>query len=165
MTDTITIMFLLSLIGFFGPLLILGILKLTKRNLDNHPKATPLKRNTFSNRFNNRQNDYGFTLSKSAQSVSTISDLEFNLRALNSGYFRYPITIPKATKYRRIEFDNKISDKEIDEFIFKLKGFKVGNYDNLSYKEKLILYHLIGLMNDDAIAYYQTFVSNTVEAK
>ena len=38
MTDTITIMFLLSLIGFFGPLLILGILKLTKRNLDNHPK-------------------------------------------------------------------------------------------------------------------------------
>lgn len=130
-----------------------------------NPKATPLKRNTFSNRFNNRQNDYGFTLSKSAQSVSTISDLEFNLRALNSGYFRYPITIPKATKYRRIEFDNKISDKEIDEFIFKLKGFKVGNYDNLSYKEKLILYHLIGLMNDDAIAYYQTFVSDTVEAK
>lgn len=38
MTDTIMIMFLLSLIGFFGPLLILGILKLTKRNLDNHPK-------------------------------------------------------------------------------------------------------------------------------
>ena len=38
MTDTITIMFLLSLIGFFGPLLIYGILKLTKRNLDNHPK-------------------------------------------------------------------------------------------------------------------------------
>ena len=38
MTDTITIMFLLSLIGFFGPLLILGILKLTKHNLDNHPK-------------------------------------------------------------------------------------------------------------------------------
>lgn len=38
MTDTITIMFLLSLIGFFGPLLVLGILKLTKRNLDNHPK-------------------------------------------------------------------------------------------------------------------------------
>lgn len=38
MTDTIIIMFLLSLIGFFGPLLVLGILKLTKRNLDNHPK-------------------------------------------------------------------------------------------------------------------------------
>lgn len=38
MTNTITIMFLLSLIGFFGPLLIYGILKLTKRNLDNHPK-------------------------------------------------------------------------------------------------------------------------------
>ena len=35
---TVAIIFLLSLIGFFGPLLILGILKLTKRNLDNHPK-------------------------------------------------------------------------------------------------------------------------------
>lgn len=39
MTETTTvIIFFLSLIGFFGPLLILGILKLTKRNLDNHPK-------------------------------------------------------------------------------------------------------------------------------
>lgn len=130
-----------------------------------NPKAIPLKRNTFSNRFNNRQNDYNFTLSKSAQSVLTIPDLEFNLKALNSGYFRYPISIPKATKYRRIEFDNKISDKEADEFISKLKGFKVGNYESLPYKEKLILHHLIGLMNDDAIAYYQTFVSDTVEAK
>lgn len=35
---TVAIIFLLSLIGFFVPLLILGILKLTKRNLDNHPK-------------------------------------------------------------------------------------------------------------------------------
>ena len=130
-----------------------------------NPKAIPLKRNTFSNRFNNRQNDYNFTLSKSAQSVLTIPDLEFNLKALNSGYFRYPISIPKATKYRRIEFDNKISDKEVDEFISKLKGFKVGNYESLPYKEKLILHHLIGLMNDDAIAYYQTFVSDTIEAK
>lgn len=130
-----------------------------------NPKAIPLKRNTFSNRFNNRQNDYNFTLSKSAQSVLTIPDLEFNLKALNSGYFRYPISIPKATKYRRIEFDNKISDEEVDEFISKLKGFKVGNYESLPYKEKLILHHLIGLMNDDAIAYYQTFVSDTIEAK
>lgn len=130
-----------------------------------NPKAIPLKRNTFSNRFNNRQNDYNFTLSKSAQSVLTIPDLEFNLKALNSGYFRYPISIPKATKYRRIEFDNKISDEEVGEFISKLKGFKVGNYESLPYKEKLILHHLIGLMNDDAIAYYQTFVSDTIEAK
>ena len=130
-----------------------------------NPKAIPLKRNTFSNRFNNRQNDYNFTLSKSAQSVLTIPDLEFNLKALNSGYFRYPISIPKATKYRRIEFDNKISDEEVNEFISKLKGFKVGNYESLPYKEKLILHHLIGLMNDDAIAYYQTFVSDTIEAK
>lgn len=38
MTHTEAIIGLLSLIGFFGPLLILGILKLTKRNLDNHPK-------------------------------------------------------------------------------------------------------------------------------
>lgn len=130
-----------------------------------NPKAIPLKRNTFSNRFNNRQNDYNFTLSKSAQSVLTIPDLEFNLKALNSGYFKYPITIPKATKYRRIEFNNKISNEDIDEFISKLKGFKVGNYESLPYKEKLILHHLIGLMNNDAIAYYQTFVSDTIEAK
>lgn len=130
-----------------------------------NPRAIPLKRNTFSNRFNKRQNDYNFTISKNQQSVSTIPDLEFNFRALNSGYFRYPITIPKATKYQRIEFDNKISDGDVDEFIYKLKGFKVGNYDYLPYKEKLILYHLIGLMNDDAIAYYQTFVSDTIEAK
>ena len=130
-----------------------------------NPKAIPLKRNTFSNRFNNRQNDYNFTLSKSAQSVLTIPDLEFNLKALNSGYFKYPITIPKATKYRRIEFNNKISNEDIDEFISKLKGFKVGNYESLPYKEKLILHHLIGLMNNDAIAYHQTFVSDTIEAK
>ena len=130
-----------------------------------NPKAIPLKRNTFSNRFNNRQNDYNFTISKNPKSVLTIPDLEFNLKALNSGYFKYPITIPKATKYQRIEFDNKISDEDIDEFISKLKGFKVGNYESLPYKEKLILHHLIGLMNDDAIAYYQTFVSDTVEAK
>lgn len=130
-----------------------------------NPRAIPLKRNTFSNRFNNRQNDYNFTLSKSAQSVLTIPDLEFNLRALNSGYFKYPITIPKATKYRRIEFNNQISNEDINEFISKLKGFKVGNYEGLPYKEKLILHHLIGLMNDDAIAYYQTFVSDTIEAK
>lgn len=38
MTNTEAIIFLVSFIGFFGPLLILGILKLTKRNLDNHPK-------------------------------------------------------------------------------------------------------------------------------
>lgn len=38
MTNTEAIIGLLSLIGFFGPLLILAILKLTKRNLDNHPK-------------------------------------------------------------------------------------------------------------------------------
>ena len=36
MTHTEVIIGLLSLIGFFGPLLIFGILKLTKRNLDNH---------------------------------------------------------------------------------------------------------------------------------
>ena len=130
-----------------------------------NPRATPLKRNAFSNRFNGRQNDYNFTISQNQQSVSSIPDLEFNLKALNSGYFKYPISIPKATKYQRIEFGNKISNEDIDEFISKLKGFKVGNYDTLSYKEKLILYHLIGLMNDDAIAYYQTFVSDTRETK
>lgn len=130
-----------------------------------NPRAIPLKRNTFSNRFNNRQNNYSFTISQNTKSVSSIPDLEFNLRALNSGYFKYPITIPKATKYRRIEFNNKISDEDVDEFISKLKGFKVGNYDALPYKEKLILYHLINLMNDDAIAYYQTFVSDARETK
>lgn len=36
MTNTEAIIFLVSFIGFFGPLLIYGILKLTKRNLDNH---------------------------------------------------------------------------------------------------------------------------------
>ena len=36
MTHTEVIIGLLSLIGFFRPLLIFGILKLTKRNLDNH---------------------------------------------------------------------------------------------------------------------------------
>lgn len=146
------------------PTIVMYIMYCEWLRLEN-PKATPLKRNTFSNRFNNRQNDYNFTLSKSAQSVLTIPDLEFNLKALNSGYFRYPISIPKATKYRRIEFDNKISDEEVDEFISKLKGFKVGNYESLLYKEKLILHHLIGLMNDDAITYYQTFVSDTIETK
>lgn len=38
MTNTEAIIFLVSFIGFFGPLLIYGILKLTKRNIDNHPK-------------------------------------------------------------------------------------------------------------------------------
>ena len=104
-----------------------------------NPRATPLKRNAFSNRFNGRQNDYNFTISKNQQSVLSIPDLEFNLKALNSGYFKYPISIPKATKYQRIEFGNKISDEEVDEFISKLKGFKVGNYESLPYKEKLIL--------------------------
>lgn len=37
MADTGAIIFLIALIGFFGPLLIFGILKLTKRNLGNHP--------------------------------------------------------------------------------------------------------------------------------
>lgn len=36
MTNTEAIIFLVSFIGFFVPLLIYGILKLTKRNLDNH---------------------------------------------------------------------------------------------------------------------------------
>lgn len=130
-----------------------------------NPRAIPLKRNTLISRFNDRQNDYHFKVSENQKSVSSIPDLEFNLKALNSGYFKYPISIPKATKYRRIEFDNKISDEDVDEFISKLKGFKVGNYESLPYKEKLILHHLIGLMNDDAIAYYQTFVSDTMEAK
>ena len=130
-----------------------------------NPRAIPLKRNTLISRFNDRQNDYHFKVSENQKSVSSIPDLEFNLKALNSGYFKYPISIPKATKYRRIEFDNKISDEDVDEFISKLKGFKVGSYESLPYKEKLILHHLIGLMNDDAIAYYQTFVSDTIEAK
>lgn len=130
-----------------------------------NPRAIPLKRNAFGNRLTEKQTEFDFEISKNPLSVSSISDLEFNLRALNSGYFKYPITIPKATKYRRIEFNNKISNEDTDEFISKLKGFKVGNYDTLPYKEKLILYHLIGLMNDDAIAYYQTFVSDTKETK
>ena len=36
MTNTEANIFLIAFIGFFGPLLIYGILKLTKRNLDNH---------------------------------------------------------------------------------------------------------------------------------
>lgn len=36
MTNTEAIIFLIAFIGFFGPLSIFGILKLTKRNLDNH---------------------------------------------------------------------------------------------------------------------------------
>ena len=36
MTHTEVIIFLIAFIGFFGPLSIFGILKLTKRNLDNH---------------------------------------------------------------------------------------------------------------------------------
>ena len=41
MTNTEAIIFLVSFIGFFGPLLIYGILKLTKRNLDNHKPTQP----------------------------------------------------------------------------------------------------------------------------
>ncbi len=41
MTHTEVIIGLSSLIGFFGPLLIFGILKLTKRNLDNHKPTQP----------------------------------------------------------------------------------------------------------------------------
>lgn len=36
MTNAEAIIFLIAFIGFFGPLSIFGILKLTKRNLDNH---------------------------------------------------------------------------------------------------------------------------------
>lgn len=57
MSNTGVIIFLLSLIGFFGPLLIFGILKITKRNLDNHKKyrrfliiyRCPLWTNSFNN--------------------------------------------------------------------------------------------------------------------
>ena len=41
MTNTEAIIFLVSFIGFFGQLLIYGILKLTKRNLDNHKPTQP----------------------------------------------------------------------------------------------------------------------------
>lgn len=123
-----------------------------------NPRAIPLKRNAFGNRLNEKQNDFNFKISQNPLAISSISELEFNLKVLNSGYFKYPLSIPMATKYRRIKFDNQVSDEDVNEFISKLSDDEVMDYNTLSYKGKLILYYLINRMNPDALAYYHTFI-------
>lgn len=123
-----------------------------------NPRAIPLKRNAFGNRLKEKQNEFNFKISQNPFAISSISELEFNLKVLNTGYFKYPLSIPRATKYRRVEFDNQISEEDVGEFISKLSGDEVMDHNMMSYKDKLILYYLIGLMNPDALAYYHTFI-------
>ena len=85
-------------------------------------------------------------------SISKIDKLNFNIDVLNKYFFNYKLNINKYSRSRYIICKDKITNDDVDEIQEKLQQGKL-DFDDISYKELLVVYYLADLMDQDAISF------------
>lgn len=104
-----------------------------------------LKKRAFTERLKKLDKTFNFELNTNKSNYirqSSLSDLECNIELLNNQYFNNSIIPLKREQASCIIFNNQISDDELNSFSKYIEDNNV-KYEDLSYKQLLMLHHLI----------------------
>lgn len=127
-----------------------------------NPKAIPLKRKTFSNKFFEICPEFSYEKSENARSSATLSDLDFCLDYINNYCLPYPIKILSSTKSIMIKMNKQITDDDLKEFYDTLVDGTILDKKVLTYKEYIMLKHFINKNDPLAESSFELLKDNKV---
>ena len=119
-------------------------------NKKENPNTKPLNAKEFTVRLKRLTNKFNFEYVNERVTFSKISKLNFNLEVLNKYFFNNKLNINKLSQPRYIICDEQISDDDITNLKNKLVTNEL-SFDNLSYKNLLIIHHLAHNNDQSAI--------------
>lgn len=119
-------------------------------NKKENPNTKPLNAKEFTVRLKRLTNKFNFEYVNERVTFSKISKLNFNLEVLNKYFFNNKLNINKLSQPRYIICEEQISDDDISNLKNKLVNNEL-SFDNLSYKDLLIIYHLAHNNDQSAI--------------
>lgn len=119
-------------------------------NKKENPNTKPLNAKEFTVRLKKLANKFNFEYVNERITISKISKLNFNTEVLNKYFFNNKLNINKLSQSRYNICNEQISDNDIANLKIKLVANEL-NFDNLSYKDLLIIYQLTHNNDQSAI--------------
>ena len=127
-------------------------------NMQENPGSSPLKNREFIDRAKKLSAQFNMLYDNDRTTISSLSTLDFNPYVLNHYFFDNRIKFNKYSSTRTFTCGTVLTEEDSDALLVEMESDPSGLIKNLNYEKLMLIEHLVGKKDVDAIVFKETFL-------